>query len=64
MQKVFEEKDFQIGIDLLTEPIPPMKTDPSDSTKQVLDKDGVPWVKYQFALKKYIKQEGQYQDNL
>ena len=64
VQNAFEEKDLQVDLDLLREPSPPMKTDLSDPKKEVLDKDGVAWVKYQFGLKSYIELESKYRDNI
>ena len=43
-----------------------MKLDPTDTTKskKILDRDGVEWVKYQYALKKYIDLETKLNDDL
>ena len=41
-----------------------MKEDPLNKNARVLDMDDVEWVKYQFALKRHIEQEGQFEDNM
>ena len=49
-----QRKDKAVRMQLLTKPTAPMKTDPNDTSKKVLDKDGEEWVIYQIRLKKYI----------
>ena len=66
VQRAFEERDAQVGKNLLNEPVAPTKLDPTDATKskKILDRDGVEWVKYQYVLKKYIDLETKLNDDL
>lgn len=59
-----EHKDKNVGLKLLTKPVAPKMTDPNDTTKEVLDKDGEEWIIYQIRLKKYIDRVTKLEDDL
>ena len=46
-----QHKDKSVGVQLLTRPTAPLKPDPNNASREVLDKDGEEWVIYHIRLK-------------